>query len=54
MHRDRTHRDIPKADSDRRTEAHCWKELLDQAAQGTAPIDQTIEHILDRMDRGRR
>ncbi len=29
----------------------CWKELLDNAFAGWEPADQTIERIIDRMER---
>ena len=53
MERDWTDREDPMTESQRDAETQCWKELLDQAVVGVTPVDQTVEYILDRMEKGR-
>lgn len=53
MDQNRTKRatDPTQVDPLRDTEL-CWKELLDTAFTGWAPADQTLEHLIDRLERG--
>lgn len=53
MERDWTEQDKTEQDARESVETGCWKEILDQAITGMTPVDQAIEHVIDRMERGR-
>ena len=31
----------------------CWRELLDRAFTGWTPVDQALEHLIDRVEKNR-